>query len=100
MASRTGAQEIWTAHHLDDLAESVIINLLRGTGWRGLAVFSQARIGRPLLNMTLTYEPLDRNAILEYAGKRRLTFREDQSNSSDEYLRNRVRRRLEEKIFR
>ena len=38
---------ILTAHHLDDLVETIAINLLRGTGWRGLAPFSQARVSHP-----------------------------------------------------
>ena len=40
---------IYTAHHLDDLVESVFINLLRGTGWRGLTPFSMPNIFRPFL---------------------------------------------------
>lgn len=95
IANEVGAHTIWTAHHLDDLVESIIINFLRGTGWRGLAVLDRPGISRPLLGTNLIYEPMDKNAILEYAGKRKLSFREDQSNSSDEYLRNRVRHKLE-----
>jgi len=42
--------EIYTAHHMDDLIESVVINLIRGTGWRGLTPFSNNY--HPLLNKT------------------------------------------------
>lgn len=82
---------IFTAHHLDDLVETVTINFVRGTGWRGLAGLSADGIKRPLLESESLYEPMDKIAILEYAAKRRLEFREDPTNSSDEYLRNRIR---------
>lgn len=86
--------KIWTAHHLDDLLETILINCVRGTGWRGLAGLDTPRIRRPFLETEMFYEPMDRNAIMEYAAKRRLEFREDPSNSWDEYLRNRVRHQM------
>lgn len=86
--------EIWVAHHLDDLVETVAINFLRGTGWRGLAGFGREGVRRPFLETEMFYEPMDRATIFEYAAKRHLRFREDPSNSWDEYLRNRVRRQL------
>ena len=55
--------EIWTAHHLDDLVETVIINLLRGTGWRGLSALDTRGIRRPFLETELFYEPMDKAAI-------------------------------------
>lgn len=85
--------EIYTAHHLDDLVGSVVINLIRGTGWRGLAVMNTAGIRRPFLEnyIELGFEkPPAKNDLLRYAGEHNLHFREDQSNSSDEYLRNRL----------
>lgn len=87
--------EIYTAHHLDDLLETVAINLLRGTGWRGLAALDAPGVRRPFLETEMFYEPLDKLAIYEYAAKKGLRFREDQSNSTDRYLRNRVRAKLE-----
>lgn len=85
---------ILTAHHLDDLVETVVINFIRGTGWRGLAVLDSPNIRRPFLETEIFYEPMDKASILEYAAKRRLEFREDPTNSSDEYLRNRVRHQM------
>lgn len=82
---------VWTAHHLDDLVETVAINLVRGTGWRGLSALDMPGIRRPFLETEMFYEPLDKAAIFEYAAKRRLEFREDPTNSSDAYLRNRIR---------
>lgn len=85
--------EIYTAHHLDDLVGSVAINLLRGTGWRGVAVLSTAMAHRPFLEsyIELGFErPPTKNDLLRYAGEHSLCFREDQTNSCDEYLRNRL----------
>ena len=80
--------EIYLAHHADDLVESVIINLLRGTGWRGLAPLSDLTLKRPLLK----YRKKD---LYKYAAEHNLTFRVDQSNYDEKYLRNRVRATLE-----
>lgn len=76
---------IFTAHHLDDLVETVAINFTRGTGWRGAAPFSRA-IERPLLSMT-------KAEVLDYARNNGVTWREDSTNAKDIYLRNRVRRK-------
>jgi len=73
-----------TAHHRDDLVGSIAINLLRGTGWRGLAVMNRPGILRPLLGMT-------KQQLYQYALKHELEWVEDASNSSDQYLRNRLR---------
>lgn len=85
--------EIYTAHHLDDLVESVAINLIRGTGWRGLAVLNAPGVRRPLIDGTLG-RVFDKKAILAYAGERGVVFRQDPTNSSEAYLRNRVRERV------
>lgn len=85
--------EIYTAHHLDDLVGSVAINLVRGTGWRGLAVLNTVGIHRPFLEdyAGLGFEkPPTKKDLLRYASEHNLRFREDQTNSSDEYLRNRL----------
>ncbi len=76
--------QIYTAHHHDDLIESVAINILRGTGWRGLAPLNNPEIVRPLLNMT-------KKDIYRYATENNLSFRQDQTNSDESYLRNRIR---------
>ena len=78
---------VYTAHHSDDLVESVVINMLRGTGWRGLAALNDKRIVRPLLDWS-------KSDIYKYAAKNDLHFRLDQTNSDDKYLRNRVRESL------
>ena len=75
-----------TAHHADDVIESIAINLSRGTGWRGLAVLDSDVI-RPLTGM-------NKSEILDYAKKHKLKWREDSTNSTDVYLRNRIRSKI------
>jgi tRNA(Ile)-lysidine synthetase-like protein len=77
---------IVTAHHADDIVETIAINLIRGTGWRGLAVLDSLDIDRPLLE----YRKHD---LYEYARVNQLTWREDLTNESMKYLRNRLRLR-------
>lgn len=81
--------EIYTAHHLDDLIESIAINLIRGTGWRGLTPFSDNRIHRPFIERGFY-----KTDILRFAAKDKVLFREDPTNTTDDYLRNRVRSKL------
>ena len=80
--------QIYTAHHRDDVVETMAINLLRGTGWRGIAPFWGDSIQRPLIELT-------KNDIYRYATEHQLTFRQDQTNTEDAYLRNRVRQALD-----
>jgi len=80
---------ILTAHQKDDVIETFIINLTRGTGLDGLTGIPEVNgnIIRPLL-------PFDRNDILIYATKNKLQWREDQSNSSLKYVRNKIRHKI------
>lgn len=78
---------IVTAHHQNDIIETIAINLIRGTGWRGLAVLRNPAIFRPLLTQT-------KQAIYDYALKRGLEWVEDETNQTDAYMRNRLRRIL------
>ncbi|MBQ7802343.1 tRNA lysidine(34) synthetase TilS [Candidatus Saccharibacteria bacterium] len=85
--------EIFTAHHLDDLVETTAINFLRGTGFRGLAGLSNLGIRRPFLDGFFE-EVFDKRKILKYAAENEIIFREDPTNSSDDYLRNRIRKKV------
>ena len=80
---------ILTAHQKDDVIETFIINLTRGTGLDGLTGIPEinGNIIRPLLHF-------DRNDILIYATKNKLQWREDQSNSSLRYVRNKIRHKI------
>lgn len=80
--------QLITAHHQDDLLETMIINLIRGTGWRGLAsLSSDSQILRPLLHVP-------KSEISAYARRHNLQWREDSTNTNAEYLRNYVRLRI------
>jgi tRNA(Ile)-lysidine synthase len=75
-----------TGHHLDDQVETFLINLTRGTGLAGLTgIPSQnGNVIRPLL-------PFSREEIENYAKENAIVWREDSSNASDNYLRNKLR---------
>ncbi len=79
-------QFIATAHNLDDQAETFLINFTRGTGIDGLVGIPERNenIIRPLLNFS-------RNKILNYATENKVEWREDQSNATTKYLRNKMR---------
>ncbi|MCL2094832.1 tRNA lysidine(34) synthetase TilS [Candidatus Saccharibacteria bacterium] len=85
---RGEGEVVAVAHHLDDLVGSVVINLLRGTGWRGLAVMNRPGVVRPLLEWTKV-------EVYEYAMAKGLEWVEDGTNSDLHYLRNRLRGRVE-----
>jgi tRNA(Ile)-lysidine synthase len=85
------ADVVATAHHADDNAETVLLNILRGTGIHGLAGIPLKRatgcIIRPLLFAT-------RSEIESYAAKHSIPYREDSSNRSLAYRRNMLRQRI------
>jgi tRNA(Ile)-lysidine synthase len=75
-----------TAHHLDDSAETFLINFTRGTGLEGLTGIPQVNdtVVRPLL-------PFTRAEVEAYAQENSIQWREDSSNASNKYLRNKIR---------
>jgi len=75
-----------TAHHLDDNVETFLINFIRGTGLEGLTGIpaQNKNIVRPLL-------PFSREEIENYAQANQIQWREDSSNASDKYFRNKLR---------
>lgn len=85
-AAAIGAEKIATAHHRRDQAETVLLNLLRGTGPEGLGGIPPVRgkYVRPLLDTR-------REDIEEYLRQRGLSHIEDETNESREYARNRLR---------
>lgn len=80
---------IATAHHLNDAIETLIFHLAKGCGIHGLQGIpaKNGRVARPLLFAT-------RQEVEAYADTCRLAFREDASNASDKYDRNRIRRHV------
>lgn len=86
IAEQNGYNFVATAHHLDDQAETFFINLLRGTGISGMhgILPKQGKIIRPLMFTT-------REKINSLATELNLQWREDRSNKSRKYLRNKLR---------
>ncbi len=84
----SGAVAIVTAHHEDDLLETAIINLIRGTGRKGISSLkSTDEIQRPLLN-------IPKSEIKKYAQEHGLKWHEDSTNNDNKYLRNHVRHNI------
>lgn len=82
-------QYVATAHHQDDVIETFLMNLSRGSGLNGLSSISAKRqhIIRPLLFAT-------REDISTYVTYQNILYREDSSNASDKYLRNSLRHHI------
>jgi tRNA(Ile)-lysidine synthase len=82
------ANAIVLAHHQDDVLETIIINLIRGTGWRGLASLrSHPKLIRPMQEFT-------KRQVYEYAESQNIQWCEDVTNVDTVYLRNYVRHKL------
>jgi tRNA(Ile)-lysidine synthetase-like protein len=85
ICERYSALAIVTAHHYDDLLETAIINLMRGTGRYGLSsLASHPALLRPLLSVS-------KAEIVAYARTNGVRWREDTTNADQTYLRNYVR---------
>ncbi|MCG9879391.1 MAG: tRNA lysidine(34) synthetase TilS [Bacteroidia bacterium] len=83
-----------TAHHANDQAETILFNLIRGAGAKGLAGILPKRdyIVRPLLFAK-------KQDLLDYAKEQQIVFRTDASNDSDDYSRNYIRHQILPKIL-
>ena len=88
-AKTLSCNKIATAHHRDDSAETVLLNLFRGSGLRGLSGIRPVRenIIRPLLCLT-------RDEIAGYLTEREIPWCEDSTNGENRYARNKVRNQL------
>lgn len=85
IALRYGARGIITAHHQDDVIETSMINIIRGTGRHGLTSLSNNRdLVRPLLH-------IPKLELYKYAEQHGLSWREDLTNKDTKYLRNKLR---------
>ncbi len=88
-AAEIGASAIATAHHRDDVAEGVLLQLLRGAGPRAMSGIHPLHQGliRPLL-------PFSSTEIRQWLLRKGLEWREDSSNTSPRHLRNRIRHEI------
>lgn len=85
IAKKHKAEKIITAHHQDDVLETMIINIVRGTSPRGLAPMQgQHDVLRPLIHKQKT-------ELLTYAKEHNLQWREDSTNTDERFLRNYIR---------
>lgn len=97
IAIENGFDAVATAHHADDNAETLLLNLTRGTGLKGICGMTsedilpysegKVRLVRPLLGFT-------REWIEKYAKEHNVPFRTDLSNLESKYRRNRVRNEI------
>jgi len=93
VAERTGVKKLMLAHTADDQVETFLLRLLRGAGVPGLVgIWPERQLGtlrviRPLLKVR-------RAEIMEYLAAKKLSYREDKSNTDTRFTRNRVRHEL------
>jgi tRNA(Ile)-lysidine synthase len=91
IAKKYGANYLITAHHGDDLIETILMRIVRGSTFKGYAGFSKVldmsdyKILRPLIHVT-------KDEILQYNKDNNIKFVTDASNKKDKYTRNRYRK--------
>lgn len=91
LVKKYNAKYLFTAHHGDDLMETILMRIVRGSTLRGYSGFSKVvdkgsyKIVRPLIHMT-------KKEIEDYAKKHKIPFAIDSSNMKDVYTRNRYRK--------
>lgn len=93
MAKKTHANKIALAHHNDDLAETVLLRILRGTGLQGL----QAILPKRAINGVVFIRPflnISRSDIETYLQKNKIKFRTDLTNTQTRFFRNKIRLKL------
>lgn len=93
LAKTHGYNLIATAHHQNDVAETMLINITRGTGISGLhgILAKKNNIIRPLLFT-------NKKEIVQFAKENNIDFREDSSNKKEDYLRNNIRHNIIPKL--
>ncbi len=90
VAKDNGAQKIAIGHNMNDQAETVLLNLLRGSGLEGLKGFLPKRDGkivRPLVEIS-------RQEIISFLEAAGISYRVDKTNKDDVHLRNKIRMQL------
>ncbi len=89
-AANHGANKIALGHHLQDQAETVLLNIIRGSGLdglKGILPIREHKYIRPLMEVS-------RMEIIHFLQKANVEYREDASNARNVYLRNRIRNEL------
>lgn len=99
MAREHGVRLMLTAHHLDDQAETVLLQLLRGSGTAGLSGMDSANaapelLGNPDLVMARPLLPVSRTELEAYVAANAISYVEDESNTHPRYARNALRHQV------
>ncbi len=88
---KTTSSWIVLAHHLDDLMEDVLLRLIRGTGWPALAGMQAIDTNRHLVRPLLK---IHKHRLQTFLQSMNIEWREDLSNTSHEFTRNRIRQSI------
>lgn len=99
LCAKHGVRLMLTAHHLDDQAETVLLQLLRGSGTAGLSGMDSANAAPELLNnpdlvMARPLLPVSRGALEAYVAAHAIAYVEDESNTHPRYARNALRHQV------
>jgi tRNA(Ile)-lysidine synthase len=94
LCEELGACKLALAHHQGDQAETLLLNLMRGSGPRGLRGMLPMRQLQPGLTLFRPLLEVSRDVIIGYCHSHGLTWREDSSNTKDYYRRNHIRLNL------
>ncbi|MCZ7603483.1 MAG: tRNA lysidine(34) synthetase TilS [Melioribacteraceae bacterium] len=88
-AAKIHADKIVTAHNLNDNTETILLNLFKGTGIKGIAgiPIQRNKIIRPVLSIS-------KKEIVDYLRKSKLKYRKDKSNEENNYQRNIIRNKI------
>jgi len=93
IVKKTSAHALALAHHQDDLAETVLMRILRGSGLAGL----QAMTPKRMFENTCVIRPflhIPKEEILTFCAEQKIPFRSDPTNRGNRFLRNRIRHEL------
>lgn len=91
VAAQVNARWVATAHTADDQTETVLHHILRGTSWRGLAGIPQVRALSPGVDLIRPLLAVTRVEIEDYLSSLGQSYRQDESNASPTFTRNRLR---------
>jgi tRNA(Ile)-lysidine synthase len=94
VAQHHGARYVATAHTADDQIETVLMNILRGTGLAGLAGMPRARLLGGAVSLLRPLLAMRREEVLKYLDELGQQYRTDSTNANHDFTRNRLRHEL------
>ncbi len=93
VAERYDARLVALGHHLDDQIETFLMRLIKGTDLSALTGMSE-RTSFASITLVRPFLDVSKRTLLEYAKKKQIPYREDPSNQSSSYMRNRIRKHI------